>query len=98
MFFDFHPINWYFICQSYRKRHISYLCWCCAKIWDHHLQMQGDPDKISCLSPAMLLSGQGTIRVVWGVPTRAQDLKCAHCRPPQLSSHGGHLSGIVFHN
>ena len=30
---------------------------------------------------------------VWGVPTRAQDLKCAHCQ-----SHGGHLLDIVFHN
>jgi hypothetical protein len=33
---------------------------------------------------------------IWGVPTRAQDLKCAHCRPPWLSRVVGDICRILF--
>ena len=37
----------------------------------------------------------GTANFVWGVPTRAQDLKCVHCLPPRLSSVMGDICRIL---
>jgi len=46
-------------------------------------------------SPDLATTEASVFFFIWGVPTRAQDLKCAHCHPPRLSRVVGDICWIL---